>query len=163
MIDPNMMMSEECKFVAALGPLIPTGAGTAWVSLKLYNKVTVLISALNGTTVTPATVSLSQAQNVSGLNAKALPFTNVRANLDTSVNDTLVDTPVVSNTFSLGAVNLKQMIYEITIDETMLDINGFFRCLHVNIGAATAQTVSVLYVLWPAKVGRGTPPSAVVD
>lgn len=169
MIDSNGLLSEQVKLVMGLAPIVPSGSTPAYVSLKTVEKCTVLILVTNGTTVTGSAIALKQAQAVAGTGVKALPFTAARRNIDTAASDTLVDFAVASNTFTTDSTNSKFLMYEITIDPTggpagtVMDLANGFDCIRADTGNATNATVCVVYVLWPARYGKGTPPSAVVD
>jgi len=162
-MNPNVNLAETAKIVTAFGPAVPSSADPDWVSLKHYEKVTILIQALNATTVTGSAIALSQATAVAGTGAKTLPFTTMRANIDTAAGDTLVETDVTSNTFTANATNSKGLMYVIEVKAEDLDVEGGFDCLQLTLGNAVAQTVSATYVLWPARYGSATPPSAIVD
>lgn len=158
----NAKFTEQAKVVLALSNKVPSTSTPQRVSLKAYERVTVLISALNGQTVTGSAITLKQATDIANAasDEKAVAFTQVFINNSTTTNDTLVDTTVVSNTFTLASASGAsiQAIIEVTPD--MLDIANSFDCLRVGTGDATAQTVTVEMILWPAKYGI-TPPSAI--
>lgn len=164
MMNPNALLSEQVKIVPGLGPIAPSSSTPLYVSMKGYNKCTVLIQVLNGTTVTGSAIALKQATAVAGTGVKALAFTTARRNIDvTQSGSDLSDFTVSSNTFTTDATNSKQLIYEITIDESMLDIAGGFDVVRADTGNSTNATLSVTYILWPAKYGKSTPPAALVD
>jgi len=163
MMNPNAFLSEQTKICQGLQPKAPSSDTPNYVSLKGYNKCTILISFANGTTVTGSAIALKQATTIAGGGVKALPFSTARRNIDISANQDLADFTVSSNTFTMDATNSKNGFYEITVDESMLDIAGGFDVIRADTGNTTNQTVSVVYILWPAKYGKSTPPSAVVD
>jgi hypothetical protein len=162
-MNPNVLLSEQAKLVTGLAPIVPAGSTPAYVTMKNYPKCTVVILVANGTTVTGSAIAMKQATAVAGSGVKALPFTNVRANLDCAASDALVDTAVVSNTFTTATTNSKNLMYEITVDQSALDMANNFDCIRADTGNATNATVSVLYILWPAEYGKSTPTSAVID
>jgi hypothetical protein len=51
----------------------------------------------------------------------------------------------------------------IDVDPATHDTANNFACVRVGTGDGTAATVTVLYVLWPAKAGKDTPMSAILD
>jgi hypothetical protein len=162
MINPNALLSEQAKFVTGLAPVAP-GAAPAYVTMKGSNKCCILILVANGAAPAGSAIALKQATAIAGTGVKPLPFTNVRANLDTGASDALVDTPVVSNTFTTGGTAAKNLMYEITVDEASLDTANGFDCIRADAGAGTNVTVSILYILYPAKFGKSVPPTAVID
>lgn len=157
----NNSLAEIVKIVSALGPILPSSASPAWVSLKNYQRAGVLLHALNTTTVTGSAVALAQATAVAGTGTKALAFTTAKRNIDTAAGDTLADFAVVSNTFTMDATNSKSLMYYIDIDPASLDVEGGFDCFRVTLGNATAQVISAQYLLWTARYSKL--PSAVVD
>lgn len=159
----NVNLAEVAKFVSAFGPATPSSASPAWVSLKFYQRATVLIHALNATTVTGSAVALAQATAVAGTGTKALAFTTAKRNIDTAASDALADFAVSSNTFTTDATNSKSLMYVIDIDPATLDVANGFDCFRVTLGNATASVLSAQYILWTPRFGKGTPPSAVAD
>src|SRR5262252_4140163 len=122
MMGPNAFLSEIGKPVMGLAPIAPSSSTPAYISMKGYNKCTVIILALNGTTVTGSAIAMKQATAVAGTGVKALAFSTARRNIDCAAADGLADFAVSSNTFTMDATNSKQLMYEITIDESMLDL-----------------------------------------
>ncbi len=163
MMNANVKLSEQAKLVAGLAPVAPSTSTPRYISMKDYPVVSIIILVHNTTTVTGSAITVKQATNVANSGEKALSFTTMRANVDISATDTLVDTAVVSNTFTTAATNSKDLMYEITIHETDLDITNSFDCIRAGTGDSVNATVSVLYVCYPAKYGKSSPPSAILD
>lgn len=164
MMNPDVLLSEQSQIVLGLAPVVPSSTTPRYVSMKNYSKLTVIINQLNlASGMTGSAITMKQATNVGAAGEKALSFTTMRANLNTSATDTLVDTAVASNTFTTDATASTNSQYEITIDQTLLDITNNFDCVRVGTANATNSTLSVVYILWPAKYGKTTPPSAILD
>lgn len=163
MMNPNALLVEQAKIVQGVGPVVPSSTVPDYVSLKNYHKLTVVISALNGTTVTGSAITLLQAQAVANTGEKALAFTKVYANTDTANSDTLTETAVTSNTFTTNATNSRSLLYVIEVDPASLDTANGFDCVRLGTGNGVNTTVSGVYVLWPAKYGQATPPAAITD
>lgn len=138
---------DRYKFVSGFGPALPSTSTSDIVNFANYNHVTVLIEGLNATTVTGSAITLLQSSDVAGTGSKALAFTKVWANLDTAATDTLVETAVVSNTFTTTAVNSKSYMYMIEIDATDLDINNSFTCVQVALATGVATSASLTFIL----------------
>lgn len=162
-MNPNALMVEQAKMVTGLAPITPSSSTPDYVSLKGYGKMTAVILVDNATTVTGSAITLKQATAVAGTGEKALAFTSVHANTDTAAGDALTATTVSSNTFTTDSTNAKNLMYVVEIEETDLDIDNGFDCVRVGTGDATNAVVSVLYILWPAKYGKGTPQTAITD
>lgn len=157
----NALLIEQAKVVTGFAPAIPTAAAPRWVSLKNYEKLTILMVVQNATTVTGSAVALSQATNVSGAGAKTLPFTEAFRTEDAATTDALTRFAVVSNTFTTLATNGRQLVYVIEVKPHDLDLAGGFDCVRVTLGNAVAATVGVLYLMGPARYGAM--PSAIVN
>jgi hypothetical protein len=158
----NFNLAENANIVSAFGPALASGAAVGWVSLKNYQRATVVIHALNTTTVTGSVVTLVQATAIAGTGAKAIAFTTAKRNIDTALGNAMVDFAVTGNSFTLDATNAKSLQYQIDIDPaTMLDVNGGFDVFRVNLATSVAQIISAQYVLWLPRYS--TSPSAIVD
>lgn len=164
-MNPNALLAEITKLVTGLAPITPSSSTPDYVSLKGYSKLTAIILVDNGSTVTGSAITLKQATDVgnSQSDEKALAFTTMKANIDTGASDTLVDTTVSSNTFTTDTTNAKNLMYVVEVKDTDLDIDNGFDCVRVGTGDAANTVLSVLYVLWPAKYGKATPPAAITD
>lgn len=159
----SMRLVETTKIVQALAPQIPSTSTPDRVSLKDYGRATVVISALNATTVTGSDIALEQSTAVDGTAKKTLAFDKVWLNNDTAATDTLVETAVVSDTFTLDATDSKLILAVIEINAEELDTNNDFDVIGVTTGDATAQDLSVVYHLHDARYKQVTPPSAILD
>jgi len=158
----NGRMDEQVStIVAAAGLLLTSTIGdTTYVSLKNYRKIQIVISIADGTTVTGSTITLKQATAVAATGEKALAFTRMLANVDYAAAKTMVETAVVSNTFTTQVVNSKDSVYIIDVDADQLDINGGFDCIRVD-GTGHAATASrgcvVVYNLYGARFSGANP------
>ena len=158
-VNMNARLDEQVlPVLAAIGLALTSTLGDCvYVSLKNFRKCQVIIGIADGTTVSAgATVTLLQAQAVAGTNAKPLVFTRMLANVDHAAARTMVETAVVSSTFTTQTVNSKDSLYIIDIDAEMLDAAGGFDCFRVDCTghAAAANTMRgsfVLYNLWGAR------------
>lgn len=162
-MNPNALMVEQAKFVDGLCMTVPSTSTPDYVSMKGYSKLTALIKVKNATTVTGSAITLKQATTVAGGGEKELAFSTVYANEDTGATDTLVATAVTSNTFTTDSTNSKNLMYIIEVDEQDLDQAGGFDCVRVGTGDAVAATVDIAYILWPAKYGKSTTLSAILN
>lgn len=162
-LNPNCLLSEQAKIVHALGSVAPSTSTPKYVCLKGYSKLTIVIGVKNTTAVTGSAIALLQATNVGNASGKTLAFSTARVALDTANTDALADFTVSSNTFTTNNVNSLEHLYEITIDEGQLDVANNFDCVRLVTGNSTNATLSVTYILWPAKFGRTTPLTALAD
>lgn len=157
----NALLSEQVKFVIGLDPAIPSTSVPDYVSLKNFERLCIVVLAKNATTVTGSAITLKQATTVAGGSEKALAFTKMYSNVDTAAADVLAEQAVVSNTFTMQAVNSKNAMYVLEVKAEDLDVNNGFDCVRLGTGDATAQTVTVLYALFGAKFPTTIP--AITD
>jgi len=165
MINPNMRLLESCKFVTGCPPaaLATTAGDGDYVSLKNYQKLTIVLSVDNATTVTGGAVTLLQAKNVAAGSEKPLAFSTVWANIDTDATDTLVETAVTSNTFTTNTTNAKNLMYVIEVNSDSLDVSNDFDCVRIDVASMANAVGSVLYILSGARYASATPPTAITD
>lgn len=158
-----MRLVETHKIVQGLAGQVPSSTTPDYVCLKDYRYLTIILNVDNATTVTGSAITLLQATAVAGTAEKALAFTKVWANVDTSASDALVETAVVSNTFTPPTTNNLNTQYVIEVDATDLDVDGGFDCVRLGTANATAQSVSATYILGGARYAMATPPTAITD
>lgn len=140
-------MVHSKKVVVGLHPVVPSTSSPKYISLKDWGHVSIIVDFKNATTVTGSAITLKQATAVAGTAEKALAFTKQWANSDDASTDTIVETAVTSNTFTPSTTNSKTGYHIIEVDAAELDVNGGFDCLRVGTADATAQTITVTYVL----------------
>jgi hypothetical protein len=157
------LFTNRHTIVEGLAAVVPSTSTPDYISLKNVHRITAVITAKNATTVTGSAVTLKQASAVAGTGEKALAFSRYRANADTGASDLFTDATATSNTFTMQAVNSKNAIYTIDIDPATLDQANGFDCVRVGVGDATAQTVSVYYIVEKREHGGATEPSVIVD
>lgn len=157
----NALLTEQAKLVTGLAAVVPSTSTPDYVSMKYYEKLTVIIMVKNATTVTGSAITLKQATSVAAGSEKALAFDTVYVNTDVAASDALTETAVTSDTFTTNSTNSKNLLYVIEVDAADLDTDNGFDCVRAGTGDATAATVSVLYVLWGPKYSIN--PSAIVD
>lgn len=162
-IESTGLLVDQAKIVTGLAPIAPSSSTPDYVSLKNYERLTVIISVDNGATVTGSAITLKQATDVAAAGEKALAFTKMWANTDTAAADALTETTVTSNTFTTDATNDKNLMYVIEVNPDSLDVAGGFDCVRAGTGNSVNAVVSVVYVLWPARYMKATPPSAIID
>jgi hypothetical protein len=155
----NAQLIEQSKIVPALSNTVPSTTTPRRVSMKGYERCTIIISALNASTVTGSAITLQQATDIANANSdeKAVPFTAAYRNVDVAAAEPEAAFAVASNTFTMAAVNSKEMLYVIEVTSDMMDIDNGFDCLRVGTANATAQTVSIVMILWPARYAKSVP------
>lgn len=154
-INLNGRLTEQAAVIqaTAIGDL----TSAAWVSLKNYRKLAVIISFTSTGTVSGGVVTLNQATAVAGTGAKALAFTRMLADVDVAAAQTLVETAVTSNTFTVATTTGKRVVYIIEIDADSLDATNSFDCFKLVSTALVNATGMVTYILYGARNSGADP------
>lgn len=163
MINPFLRLLDKAKVVTGLAPITPSSSTPDYVSMKGYQKCTVIIVADNATSVTGSAITLKQATAAAGTGEKALPFTKQWANSDTGASDTLVEIAVTSNTFTLDDTDNKNLLHVIEVDADDLDQDNDFDCLRAGTADASGQVVAVIYILHCPRYAPALDRSAITD
>jgi hypothetical protein len=167
----NNLLIEECQIVAAIIPVdSQTGANTGdYVSMKGYDRCTVLVYKAAGVAGDDPVITMTQAQDVAGTGVKALNFTRVdsKVGAQTGVGVFTTNTQAAGNTYTDLVSAEAQGLFAIEFKAEDLDVNNGFDCLKVAVpdtGAGGAQLLTALYVLRGARYsGAGVLPSAIID
>ncbi len=165
MLTANMQLHEVVKPVVGLMPILPSSTTPDYVCLKGYERLCIVLTVDNATTVTGSAITIKQATAVAGTSEKAVAFTTMWQNIDTDAADALAAAAVTSNTFTTDATNAKNLMYIMEVSLADLDVAGGFDCVRVGTGDATAAVVGALYLLYSSRYGRtaGPVPSAIID
>lgn len=163
MINEFLALLDKAKVVVGLAPITPSSSTPDYVSMKGYQKLTVIIVQDNGTTVTGSAITLLQATTVAAGSAKALAFTKRWTCADVGAGDTLTETAVTSNTFTTQTVNDKNSIDVIEIDADDLDADNNFDCVRAGTGNAANTVLAVIYILHGPKYAPALDRSAITD
>lgn len=146
--------------------LLNAGAITGdYVSMREYRRCSVILALTPASGTDPAAVTLKQAKTVENSPAteKALPFTRMlRYTPATSENP--VETVVTGDTFNTSAAAVSEM-FQIDVDENMLDINNGFDCFRINVadpGSVSTPAV-VIGLMYEAKNKTNPLPEALVN
>ncbi len=171
---PNLDFAEQCQIVSGFLPAdMNSGAGAGdWVSLKNYEKMSIIFFKGAGTATQDPTVQLIQGKTNSGGTPLALDvidkvYVKQATNL-LSTGTFSVVTQAVGNTYTEGTSGEKALIWAIDFYADDLDIaNGYtcFRATIADVGTITGPVPygAVLYLLWPPRYGEQTLLSAIVD
>lgn len=162
----NAALAEQFKIVygsTGMGALTTTVGDCDYVSMKNYNRLTIIIMSDNATTVTGGDVTLLQATDVSAGSAKALAMTRMWANADVGASDTLVKTTVTNNTFTTTSTDNKNSLYVIEVRAEDLDIANGFDCVRCDVALQASAVGGVLYILDGSRYAGTTPAAAITD
>lgn len=164
---------EQGTIAPAFGPVdMHTAANPgAWVSMKDYNRLVAVLIKGVGTASDDPVITVQQAQDLSGTNAKGLVFARVRVNQggptipsgqgftlfvrDNSGNveagATMVDA-APSDTFTLTGGAVDHALIAIDIKASDLDVQGGFTCVNISVAqCADAQLGVAFYNLFQAR------------
>lgn len=154
-INTNGRLTEQAAVIQATG--IGDLTAAAYVSLKNYRKLTIIADFTSTGTVSGGVVTLSQATAVAGTGAKALAFTRMLADVDVAAAQTLVETAVTANTFTVATTTTKRVRYIIEIDADSLDATNSFDCVKFVSTALVNATGMVTYILHGARFSGADP------
>lgn len=166
----NALLVEQVQVVSAIIPSDLSGAANNgdWVSLKNFARATVLVLKGAGTAGEDPVITLRQAKDVAGTDAKALTFTRVdeKVGVQTGIGQFTTVEQAAANTYTNTASAEAQAVFAIDVLASTLDINNGFDCLQVQIPdvGTNAQLGCALYLLRePRYATNGVVPSAIVD
>lgn len=166
----NSILVERAQIVPAFLPVDINGAAQTgdWVSLKNFQKCTILLIGAAGSSGTDVTMTVQQATDVSGTGAKALNFTRIdakeAASSLTAVGQFTTTTQSAANTYTTTNNEQLAQVYAVTINAEDMDLDNDFDCLNVSVNAGNAAKVMVgLYILEGAKFGTDPLPSAIAN
>lgn len=161
----KMRLVDTEKIVIGCAPaaLTSTAGDGDYVSLKNFDRLTIVLSVQNATTVTGGTITLKQASDVSGTGEKELGFSKMWANTDAASGDTLTETAVSSNTFVTNTTNSRQLLYVIEIWAEDLDVNNGFDCVRIDSTGMANAVGSVVYILGQSSYAPANAISAIAN
>jgi hypothetical protein len=159
MLNLNARLDEQVFLAqaSAIGALTTTVGDTAYVSMKGYDRLAIVIDVTNATTVTGGTVTLKQATAVAGTAEKALPFSRMLANTDVATSQALVETAVTADTFITLTTNSRRLRYVIDVKASDLDVANGFDCVRLDVTGMASATGSVSYILYGPKYSGFSP------
>jgi len=146
-----------------IGALATTNGDCDYVSLKNFDRCTIVIAVYNATTVTGGAITLKQATAVAGTGEKALSFAKMWANTDVAAADTLTETAVTSDTFTTATTDNKNLLYVIEVKASDLDVANGFDCLRVDSLLMANAVGFVQYILHGARYASPLAVSAITD
>jgi hypothetical protein len=162
----NVNLTDVAKIVYAspiIGALATTNGDCDYVSLKNFDRCTIVIAVDNATTVTGGAVTLKQATAVAGTGEKALSFSKMWVDLDVAAGDTLTETAVTSDTFTTLTTDNKNALYVIEVKASDLDVSNGFDCLRVDVLLMANAVGFVQYILHGARYASPIAVSAITD
>lgn len=162
-----MLAVEELNLVAAI---IPVGLDAAanngdWVSIKHYGRCTIVVYKAAGTAGDDPNITVQQATDATGANAKALNFTRVdyKRGLQTGIASFSIATQAAANTYQDLTSAEAQGLFMIDIYPSMMDGDNGFSYVQVSIPdiGTNAQVGCALYLLTNPRYRGSSLPNAI--
>lgn len=168
MMNCNADFAEQVQVVAAFVPVdLAGGAQTGdWVSLKNYERCTVILFKAAGAAGEDATITLEEAQDVSGTGAQNLAVIDKVYQKQGTLN-AVAEFSAVTQTAAATYIDTdsgeNQGIYAFDVQSE--ELSDGFTSLRISTDdpGVTAQLAGALYLLWPARYGEQALPSAIAD
>lgn len=151
------------KPVVGVPPQAVTSLNSAYINLKNYAGVSIILQVNITTGTASGAVTLTQARDVSGSGAKSLSFKTVWVNGDTAASDTLAKATVTGDTFNAGGAT-KSFLYVIEVKAEDLDVDNGYSCLRISVATIASANGSVMFILHtPRYISEDGGASAVVN
>lgn len=171
MLTPNADLAEQMQVVSGFLPVDMSSAANTgdYVSLKGYERCTILFFKNAGTAGDDPTLTVQQATAVAGTGAKDLAVIDtVYVKQDTVLTSegTFTKTTQTAATSYTDATSAEDAaIWMIDIKAEDLDVDNGFDCINASVAdvGTNAQIGALLYLLWPAKTAKATLVSAIAD
>lgn len=167
MLHANMLLVEGAQIVPAFPPIdMSAGANTGdWVDLANFDRCTCILFKSAGTAGDDAQITLQQATDATGSNAKALNFTRIDQKVGTltAVGAFTTVIQAAANTYK-PTNGASQAIEVVEFQASDLDVNNGFNFIQMSVPkvGTNAQIGSGLYILRGARYGGADLPSAIV-
>jgi len=170
-MNANCDFAEQVNVVSGFLPVnMATGANAGdWVSLKNYERCTVIFFKGAGTAGDDPTITIQQATAVAGTGNKDLDcIDKVYKKQDTVLTAETVftiatQTADAAYTDATSAEDAAIWVIDIMAED--LDQANGYDCIQASVAdvGTNAQIGCVLYLLWPARYGSAALPSAITD
>ncbi|MBB95587.1 MAG: hypothetical protein CML68_13480 [Rhodobacteraceae bacterium] len=167
-MNSNIDFAEQVQIVPAIVPVdLSSGANAGdWISMKNYERVTVVFFKGAGTAGDDPTVTLNEATAVDGTGSQTLAAIDkvyVKQGTLTSVGTFSVTTQAAAATYTddTSAEIQALWVFDVMAD----DLSDGFDCLQISVAdvGTNAQVGCALYLLWPPRYGEQALLSAIAD
>lgn len=167
-----MKLIEETKIINGWSPQDCDGGKTGdYVSLKLYNHITIIITCGSSIGQT-ANITINKATAVAGTNATAYSYdaywrnTNCNAyhGEDSTATDTLTKSTGASGTVATSTTAYQMWVFEIDAADLGEQSAGVpYDCVAAVVGDTNTCYMSCIYILSQPRYAQATPPAAISD
>jgi len=165
-----MRLCERGQLISAFVPVnLASAAQTGdWVSLKLFKHIAIVFTKGAGVSGEDPTITVQQATDVSGTDAKALTFTDIYVKQGAALNaigQFTKTTQSAANTYTSATGGEEQATWVIEFDADELDVDNGFDCVNASVDDVgdTSQIGHILYILTEPRYASEPMPSAIVD
>lgn len=157
-INANARFAEQAQIVPAVMPIDLNGQANNgdWVSLKNFERLTVLVVASVGSAGSDLTMTLNQATSVAGAGSKVLNvIERIATKQAVALNAVAAWTDVTQTAdeqYTDTDNGEQQLVYAVDILPEELDVANSFDCVQCVLSQPGAAKIGcALYMLWPAK------------
>lgn len=167
----NVDLAEQVQIVSGFLPVDLSGGANNgdWVSMKGYERCSIILFKGAGTAGDDPTLTLQQATDVAGTGAKDLvAIDRVYVKQDTVLTaianfTKTTQTAATDYTDATSAEDAAIWVVDILAED--LDVDGGFDCIQASVAdvGINAQLGACLYLLWPARYGGDGMVSAIAD
>ena len=165
-----MRFCEHNQIVVGLIPYdtMDAAAEGDWVSMKLFHSVVVKFVRAAGTAGEDPTITIEQATNVAGDDAKALNFTDIyeKQGTQTGVGTFTKQTQDADETYTSGTSVENEIMWCIEFDVDELDVDNGFDCIRASIsdpGSGGNRYGYLEYILFESRFKQDPVPSAIIN
>ena len=145
-----------------------------WVSMKNFHSLVVFFSRAVGTAGEDPTITIEQATDVSGSDAKALTFTDIyekegetnAAGGMAAIGTFTKQTQTAANTYTSATSGENEILWGIEFDADELDVDNGFDCVRASIsdpGSGGDRYGVVWYELLESRWKQDPVLSAIID
>lgn len=172
----NRNFLEGNGLVYAFPHATPSTALPPYVSLKHYQRCTIVLLVDKDSTGATSAITVKQASAIAGTGEKALNTFTCRSLVDaasgtlggtiTAVGDAYADVTVTAGTFTTATTASKNAVYVIEVKATDLDLANGFDCIRVGLGDSSSSThvvITGIYILRDATYEDTAVKSAIID
>lgn len=174
----NAKFIEERKVVYAFPHGTPSTAVLPYVSMKNYNRLTVILMVDKDSTGATSAVAAQQATTVTGTSAKALTLASnstdsivdaasgTLGGTITAVGDTTAATTISNGGFTTATTASKNALYFIEIKASELDQANGFDCVNITLGDSSSSThvvITAIYILSDPRYADAAPPTCLTN
>lgn len=161
-MDSNALLGEIGFPFLSLSSQVPSSETCLGAKLTDGRKCAFVIFAENATTVTGSDITFEQATALNFSTKKAIVPTRGMRCVDVAAAGAKLSLfDIAAGEFTPQAVDSKKSVYLVEFDASELDFDNGYICVRPVVGDATAQTLTVVGFVYPARYA-GEPMSPLV-